>query len=219
MARSIQCHTSTNRFSSTSKYLTEYAESKASDIFSRINQYDILRYAEDKWFVSHKSNRKPKQVDETSGPFDVEQYNNTHQVTLCLFTGIMKCSCAGVVRIGMPCPHIAAIVEHKDPSMFHWHWFKLYSSLSYSKEDATYHAFERLREVQENQPGGIDVNACLQKIGQFSNIVLPHAPNSIKVARRMLLAHCMHAKKCSVKKVRHYVGRQVTKSKTLSSRV
>ena len=200
MARSIQCHTSSNRFSSTSKYLTEYAESKSTDIFSRINKYDILHYTTNKWFVSHKSNREPKPIHENDGPFEVERYNNTHQVILCLSTGIMKCSCAGVVRIGMPCPHIAAIVKEKNPSMFHCRWFKLYSSLSYSKDNATYQAFERLREVQEKQPGGIDVKDFLQQMKPFSNVVLPHAPNSIEVARRMLLAFTMHVKKCSVKK-------------------
>ena len=204
LARSIQCHTGKPRVSETSKYLTEYAEDKATEIFARCIQYDVLQYTETKWLVSHKSNRPchtaKKNIGSIHDPFSKDPLNNTHHVNLCKKTNKFWCSCNGAVRIGMPCPHIGAVAKRKHPSMFNVRWYKIYCSLTYSKDPAVMTAFNDLSAQQMKTRGGVDATACLKDMAKFHEICLPDVENPYLVAKQMTLAYCMHLKECTVKK-------------------
>lgn len=205
LARSIQCHTGTLKVSETSKFLTEYAEAKGEEIFERRKEYDVLRYSETEWLVSHKSNRpyliSQKKDSSNHDPFCKPSYNNTHHVSLCKETKTFSCSCNGPVRVGMPCSHIGAVANQKHPSMFSVRWYKIYCSLTYGCDQKVLSAFMNLAEHQRKHPGGVDATVCFRElVEEFDGVSLPDVEHPHLVAKQMMLAYCMHLKKRGVQK-------------------
>ena len=209
--RSIQCTDNRSMNSETSKYLTEYAELKSNEIFQRIDDYDVIRCSDVYWLVSHKSNR-PKIEGDTdkehiedsektvAHPFDFERYNNTHEVLLCRKTKRMSCSCSTSNRIGMPCPHILACTRIKHCCMFSHRWYKLYNSIAYCADQDILKAFEERKKEELASNRKIDVSGIIDHLPVFKEVEIPSTRQQCRIAKQMLLSHCMHRQKHVVRK-------------------
>ena len=202
LVKTIQCYDNSNNESCTAGYLTPYAEDKSNQIFKRINEYDVTRLSDTSWLVSHKSNRNIASLhsDETilqdeysmTRPFEFDRFKNTHEVLLCRNTGRMRCSCATAIRIGMPCPHIGAIVRRKHLCMFSHRWFTIYNSIVYGSDPKITKSFETMKIEEEKYKGMVNINGVIEDIPVFRDIDSSIKNCGHNQSKQMLLAYCMH---------------------------
>ena len=133
--KALSCLPLCEEGNTTAAVLTPFAEEKAKDIFDRRNDYLTLRYSENEWLVMHKNGmnqlKSNKDISKVSfeNCFCKPAFTNVYKVSLSLLNKRMKCSCCTVTRIGMPCQHIYAVVNQREPEMFHVRWYSIYNSL------------------------------------------------------------------------------------------
>ena len=205
MEKAVQCHPNCSPSNETAEYLTPYAERKSKDIFDRKNQYHVTRYAANKWLVMHKSGKTGRRSNADrdriliTSAFDVPVCTNTHNVTIDKSTQVMTCSCGLMKRLGLPCPHVGAVVNKRDPEMFHYRWFNLYSCTNIENKDVIDPTFDSMKKDQGGNFEGVHVGNSLGALENFKGISLSEGLDTM-TAEFMLFCHVQHTNKVIVQK-------------------
>ena len=199
MEKNIQCHPVCPEENNTAEYLTPYAEKKSHEIFNRKDQYYVIRYAEDKWLVMHRNGRKGRRSNaeregtDITSAFDIPFCTNTHCLMLDKDTKVMICSCAMMKRLGMPCPHVGAVIKKRDPHMFHYRWFNHYNCTNIENKELINEGFAKMKLDQGGCFDGAYVGNVIHSIGGYNGISL--SPNlDSETAEFMLFNHVQHKK-------------------------
>lgn len=108
----------------TKDILTTYAEGLACATFDQHINYNVIRLANDKWYVMHKDVGKHRVFNST----EPLEFDRLRIVTIT--NGYMSCTCGYEKRFLMPCRHMCAIINDRDkytPDLFHIRWYTTYN--------------------------------------------------------------------------------------------
>lgn len=178
LAKHISSHPNCTQDNSTAAFITPFAEEKSKEIFKRKDDYYVLRYSQTDWLVMHKNGRKIPLSNKDQSKvsfedcFNKPSFTNVYKVTLCNLTKRMKCSCCTVIRIGMPCQHIYAVIQERTPDMFHVRWYIIYNSLKVDVSDEVKQVLENLRTEHYKCFNSVYIGTVFEKLPIYIGLSL-----------------------------------------------
>ena len=194
--KSISCVQKVDSDNKTAKYLTPFAEQKSQKIHDRRNDYHVICYSKTDWLVMHKNGRKSLRPnnEQSNVPYDncfsIPAFTNVYKVSLCIKKNRMKCSCCTVIRIGMPCQHIYAVLPVRVPDMFHVRWYTLYNSLILEISDNMKKALDMMKSEHFSNFDSIYVGSVMSTLEVWNNDI--HLSMNAEIANEMVYAHVNH---------------------------
>ena len=203
MNKALVCRPVCSPGNTTAVSLTPFAEDKSKAIFERREDYHAIRYSKTQWLVMHKNGRnKHRSNKETSNVsfedcFSIPAFTNVYNVSLCLTSKKMSCSCGTITRIGMPCQHVYHITQERTPEMFHIRWHTIYNSLKTEVSKELQALMNDLRTEHYNDFSSVYVGSFLNRLEEFESINLD-IPTHVGV--EMLYVYLSHLDERAVKK-------------------